>query len=126
MQINGSLSLPLNMALIYISFQSIGYPAGLLVSITIHFHESCHFFEFFKRMHCPPSHYVFFWSSHASKSFVVSPDVQREVEKVYLYSQNNFCVSNFESVLWLPHSHHSKNLFRVLCHRCGIHHGPLR
>ena len=95
-----------------------------LISMTIHFHESCHSFESFKRMHCPPSHYVFFWSSHAAKFFVVSLDVQREVEKVYLCSQNSLCVSTFESVLWLPHPHHSRTLFRVSCRRCGIHHGP--
>ena len=38
-------------------------------------------------MHCPLSHCVFFPSSHAAKYFVVPPDVQREVEEVYLYSQ---------------------------------------
>ena len=66
----------------------------------------------------------FFWYSHAAKSFVVSPDVQREVEEVYPCSQNNLCVSTFESVLWLPHSHHSRTLFQVSCRRYGIHHGP--
>ena len=34
-------------------------------------------------MHCPPSHCVFVWSSHAAKSFVVPPNVQREFEDVF-------------------------------------------
>ena len=93
-------------------------------SMTMHFHESCHSFESFKRMHCWPLHCVFVWSSHAAKSFVVSPDVQRKVEEVYLCSQNSLYVSTFESVLWLLHSHHSRTMFQVSCHRCGTHHGP--
>ena len=40
-----------------------------LNSATIHFHESCHSFESFKRIHCPLSHCVFFPFSHANKSF---------------------------------------------------------
>ena len=108
------------MALVYISFSQLGIQ---LTCKLIHFHESCHSFESFKRMHCPPSHCVFVWSSHAAKSFVVLPDVQKEVEKVYLCSQNSLCVSTFELVLWLPHSHHSRTLFRVSCRQCGIHHG---
>ena len=40
-----------------------------LISMTIHFHESCQSFESFKRMHCPLSHCVSVLSSHASKSF---------------------------------------------------------
>ena len=95
-----------------------------LISMTIHFHESCHSFEFFKRMHCPPSHYVFVWSSHAAKYFIVPLNVQMEVEEFYLCSQNSLCVSTFEPILWLPHSHHSRTLFWVLCHWCGTHHGP--
>ena len=34
-------------------------------------------------MHCPLSHCVFLPFSHAAKSFVVPPDVQREVEEVF-------------------------------------------
>ena len=34
-------------------------------------------------MHCPVSHCVFVPFSHAAKSFVVSPDVQREVEEIF-------------------------------------------
>ena len=82
-----------------------------LIYMVIHFHYSCHSFESFKGMHCPPSHCVFVWSSHAAKSFVVPPDVQREVKKVYLCSQNSLCVSTFESVLWLLHSHYSRTMF---------------
>ena len=95
-----------------------------LMSMTIHFHESCHSFESFKRMHCPLSHCVFVLFIHATKYFVVPPNVQREVEEFYLYSQKNLCVSTFESVLWLLHSHHSRTMFWVLCHWCGTHHGP--
>ena len=40
-----------------------------LISTMIHFHESCHSFESFKRMHCPLSHCVFVPISHAAKSF---------------------------------------------------------
>ena len=58
------------------------------------------------------------------KSFVVLSDVQREVEEVYLCSQNSLRVSTFESVLWLLHSHHSRTMFQVLCRLCGTHHGP--
>ena len=95
-----------------------------LIFMTIHFHESCHSFESFKRMHCPLSHCVFVWFSHAAKSFVAPPDFQREVEEFYLCSQNSLCVSTFESVLWLLHSHHSRTMFRYSCHRCGTHHDP--
>ena len=44
------------------------------------FHESCHSFESFKRMHCPLSFRESVPFSHAAKSCVLSPDVQREVE----------------------------------------------
>ena len=40
-----------------------------LISVTIHFHESCHSFESFKRMHCPLLHCVSVPSSHAAKYF---------------------------------------------------------
>ena len=92
--------------------------------MTIHFHESCHSFESFKRMHCPLSHCVSILSSNATKSCVLSPDVQREVEEFYLYSQNNLCVGTFESILWLLHSHHSRTVLWLSCHRWGTHHGP--
>ena len=99
------------MALVFISFHSIRYsvdlhddPLSWVISLL----------WVFQRMHCLLFHCVFVWSSHAAKSFVVPPDVQREVEKVYLCSQNSLCVSTFESVLWLPHSqYHSRTLFWV-------------
>ena len=47
-----------------------------------------------------------------------------KLKKFYLCSQNSLSVSTFESILWLLHSHHSRTMFRVLCHRCGTHHGP--
>ena len=37
--------------------------------MTIHFHESCHSFESFKRIHCPLSHCVSIPSTHAAKYF---------------------------------------------------------
>ena len=40
-----------------------------LISVMIYFHESCHSFESFKRMHCPLSHCVSVSSSHAAKLF---------------------------------------------------------
>ena len=40
-----------------------------LISMTIHFHESCQSFESFKRMHCPLLYCVSVLSSHAAKSF---------------------------------------------------------
>ena len=45
LKINGSLSSPLNMALVYISFRQLGIH---LVFDLIHFHESCHSFDSFK------------------------------------------------------------------------------
>ena len=75
-------------------------------------------------MHCSSSYCVFVWFSHAVKSFIVLPNVQREFEEFYLSNQNNLCVGTFESVLWLLHSHHSITMFQVSCHRCGTHHGP--
>ena len=54
------------MALVWISFSQLGIQ---LASESIHFHESCHSFEYFKRMHYPLSHCVFFPSSHAAKYF---------------------------------------------------------
>ena len=72
---NGSRLSPLNMALVYISFSQLGIQ---LTNKSIHFHESCHSFESFKRMHCSLSHCVSVWSSHAAKSFVMPPNVQRK------------------------------------------------
>ena len=43
-------------------------------------------------MHCPLSHCVFVPFIHAAKSFVVPPDVQREVEEVFpLQSEQSLC-----------------------------------
>ena len=47
-----------------------------------------------------------------------------KLKKFFLCSQNGLCVSTFESILWLLHSHHSRTMFWVSCRRCGIHHGP--
>ena len=79
-----------------------------------------------RRMHCPLSHCVPPRQFNASKSSVVSLNVQREfMLRFYTCSQNKFFVSvNFDSILWLHYTQNSRTLFRVSCHRCGIHHGP--
>ena len=41
-----------------------------------------------------------------------------KLKKFYLCSQNNLCISTFESDLWLLYSHHSRTLFQVLCGWC--------
>ena len=64
-----------------------------LISVTIHFHESCQSFESFKRMHCPLSLCVYVLFSHAAKSFVMPPDVQREVEEVFSFAVKIVSVS---------------------------------
>ena len=46
------------------------------------------------------------------------------VEILHLQSKQIFVSVTFESVLWLHHTQNSITLFQVLCHRCGIHHGP--
>ena len=79
---NGSCLSPLKMALVCISFSQLGIQ---LTYKSIHFHESCHSFESFKRMHCPLSYCVSIWSSRAVKSFVMPPNVQRKKE-VHPYS----------------------------------------
>ena len=86
---NGSLSLPLNMELVCISFQSIGYSADL-------HDDPLSWVMSFKRMHFPLSHCEFIPFSHAANSYVMPPDVQREVEEFYLCSQNSLYVSTFE------------------------------
>ena len=95
-----------------------------LISVTIHFLESCHSFESFKRMHCPLSHCVSIWSNHATDSLSCCPMFKGDLKKFYLRSLHSLCVNIFESVIWLLYSHHSKTMFRVSCHRCGTHHGP--
>ena len=115
LQITGSLLLPLNMALICISFQSIGYSADLrddplsrvmpllwvfqknalsAVALCVCLVQSC----------CQ----VFCRAARCSKGIWRS---------FYLCSQDSLCVSTFESVLWSLHSHHSRTMFRVFCHR---------
>ena len=88
LQINGILSSSLNMALVCVSFSQLGIQ---LVSTSIHFHESCHSFESFKRMHCPMSYCVPPRRFNAAEFFIVSPDVQREVESLPLQSKQSLC-----------------------------------
>ena len=51
------------------------------------------------------------------------PMFKGDLKNFYLCSQHILCVSTFESVLWLLHSHHSRTMFQVLCRWCGTHHG---
>ena len=93
LQINGSFSSPLNMALVCISFIQLGIQ---LVSESIHFHESCHSFESLKEciVHC---HIVF----RLVKSMLPSIRscrlmFKREtILRVYTCSQNNFFWVNY-------------------------------
>ena len=66
-----------------------------LISMMIHFHESCHSFESFKRMHYPLSHCVFVPFSHAANSFVMLPDVQREFEEVLTLKSKQYLCQYF-------------------------------
>ena len=52
------------------------------------------------------------------------PMFKRKLKKFYLYSWNSLYVSTFESGLWFLHSHNSRTMFWVSCHRFGTHHGP--
>ena len=52
------------------------------------------------------------------------PMFKTDLKKFYLCNIHSLCVSIFESVIWLLHSHHSRTMFRVLCRRCETHHGP--
>ena len=47
-----------------------------------------------------------------------------DLKKYYLYSLHSLCVSIFELVIWLLHSHHSRTMFWVSCRWCGTHHVP--
>ena len=108
------------MSLFCISFSQLGIQ---LTYKLIYFHESCHSFEPFKIMHCLQSYCVSLWSSHAAKSLVMPLDVQRKKE-FYPCSQKNLCVSTLRQ----SYGYFIYNIpefgSKVLCHRCGIHHGP--
>ena len=91
LQINGSLSSPLNMTLFCISFNQLGIH---LVSEFIHFHDSCHSFEYFKEciVHC---RVVFRLIKSMSPSLrLCHLTFKREIVlRVYTCSQNNFFLS---------------------------------
>ena len=82
LQINGSsLLLPLNMALVCISFSQLGksvflwvYPLSWVMSLL----------WVFQRIHCPMSYCVPPHQVDAAKYFVVPPDVQMEVRSLPL------------------------------------------
>ena len=95
-----------------------------LISMTIHFHESCHSFECFRRMHSTVALCVCPVQSCYQVFLSCCPMFKGDLKKFYLYSLHNFCVSIFESIIWLLHSHHSITMFWVSCCRCGAHHGP--
>ena len=120
---NGSCQSPLNMSLVCISFSQLGIQ---LVSQSIHFHDSCHSFQSFKE--CIVCLFIMSWCPsglvNATKSSVIPPDVQREVEKFTSAVKTTFVSVLFESVLSLHHLQHSRTLFQVSCRRCAIHHGP--
>ena len=54
-----------------------------LISVTIHFHESCQSFESFKIMHCPLSHCVSVLSSHAAKSLCHAARCSKEIWRIF-------------------------------------------
>ena len=122
-KINGSsFSLPLNMVLVCISFQSIGYlsnlcddPLSWVMSLLWVFQNNA--FSTIALCVCPiQSCYQVFFSCRLM--------FKGNLKKFYLCIPHSLCVSIFESVLWLLHSHHSKTMFQVSCRRCGTHHGP--
>ena len=62
---------------------------------------------------------------NAAKSSVMFPYVQRKVVlRFYICSQNYLCVSYLWVIPMVTSYSNSRNLFWVLCHWCGIHHGP--
>ena len=120
---NGScLSLPLNMALVYTSCQPIGYssdlhddPLSWAMSILWVFQKNS--LSTVALCVCPVQ-------SCCQVFLSCRPMFKGDLKKFYLCSLHSLCVSIFESVIWLLHSHHSRTMFRVSCHRCGTHHGP--
>ena len=112
------------MELVFISFNQLGIQ---LVSNSIHFHESCHSFESFKEciVQCRIMSWYLSHQVNASKSSVVSPDVQRKVKlRVTLCIQNYFHINYLWVNTMVTSYSNSITLFRVSCRWCGIHHGP--
>ena len=110
------------MVLVCISFQSIGYstdlcddPLSWVMELLLSLSKEC-------IVHCR----IVYLSCLVMLPSLLSCRLtfKGKLKNFYLCSQNGLCVSTFESVLWLPHSHHSKTLFWVSCRRCGTHHGP--
>ena len=54
-----------------------------LISMMIHFHESYHSFDSFKRMHFPLSHCVSVPSSHAAKSFCRATQCSKGIWRIF-------------------------------------------
>ena len=120
---NGNcLSLPLNMALVYTSCQSIGYlddlhdnPLSWIMSLLWVFQKNA--LSTVALCVCP----IYSCCQVFLSCF---PMFKGDLKKFYLCSLHSLCVSIFESFLWLLHSHNSRTMFRVSCRRCGTHHGP--
>ena len=117
------LSLPLNMALVCISFSQLGIH---LVSESIHFHEPCHSFEHLKD--CIVRCRILFRLIKSMLPSIRSCRLMFKREtilRVYTCSQKKFFESvTSESVLWLHQLQNSRTLFQDSYRRCGIHHVP--
>ena len=87
------------------TFMSHATPLSLSKECIVHHRTMC-----LSGLVMLPSHFV--------------PMFKGDLKNFYLYSLHSLCVSIFESVLWLLHSHHSRTMFWVSCCRCGTHHGP--
>ena len=114
LKINGILSLPLHMSLVYISFSQLGIQ---LACKSIHFHESCHSFESFQRMHRLPSHYLLVSSLLIQCFQIFNYFIQCSKEsyvKITLFSSTylSFMSVTFELVRRLLHT---QNYFQQLC-----------
>ena len=68
-----------------------------LISAMIHFHESCHSFDSFKRMHRPLLHCVFVSFSHASKCFCHVAQCSKGISRSFTSAVHTIFVSVFLS-----------------------------
>ena len=109
------------MALVCISFSQLVIQ---LASKSIHFHESCHSFECFKRRHCPMLDCVSSSLSRCCQVFCLATQCSKGSWKFTYAIEIAFVSVTFELVLWLHYLQYSRTLFWVSCRRCGIHHGP--
>ena len=109
------------MALFYISCQSIGYSANLCndpLSWVIPL------LWVFQKNALPIVALCSTSSSQCCQVFGRAARCSKGSWKFTYVIKIAFVSVPFESVLWLHYLQHSKMLFWVSCHRCGIHHGP--